>query len=127
MPLAPGGVAEGKGTKSRRAKHITERNGAAAPGLPKTTLAYALESALFDQGFAAMVLDGETMRAGISKDLGFAPDDRLENLRRAAEVCRLMCDQGLIAIAAFVSPLMEHRELARRVIGAERPGTGSRP
>jgi bifunctional enzyme CysN/CysC len=89
-------------------------------GAGKTTIAYALERRLFDAGRAASVLDGQNMRLGISKDLGFTAEERSENLRRSAEVARLMNDAGLICLAAFVAPEESVRQRAREVIGADR-------
>jgi bifunctional enzyme CysN/CysC len=88
-------------------------------GAGKTTIAYALERRLFDQGRAVNVLDGQNMRLGISRDLGFTVHDRSENLRRAAEVSKLMNHAGLIAICALVAPSEETRHKARQTIGAE--------
>jgi len=92
-------------------------------GLPKsgkTTIAYKLEKRLFDMGYKVHVLDGENMRLGISNNLEFTGDDRSENIRRAAEVAKLCNNIGLITIAAFVSPYIEDRKNARRIIGKER-------
>ena len=86
----------------------------------KTSLAFALERRLFELGRACAVLDGRTMRLGISRDLGFTSEERSENLRRSAEVARLMNDAGLICIAAFVAPSDAVRQRAREVIGADR-------
>ena len=86
----------------------------------KTSLAFALERRLFDVGRACVVLDGRNMRRGISRDLGFTAEERSENLRRSAEVAKLMNDAGLICIAAFVAPSDEVRQRARDVIGHER-------
>jgi adenylylsulfate kinase len=66
------------------------------------------------------MLDGDNVRAGINRDLGFGPDDRRENIRRMAEVAGLMNDAGLIAITAFISPYRADREMARQIIGAAR-------
>ncbi len=88
-------------------------------GAGKTTLAYALERKLFDQGRACCVLDGQNMRRGISRDLGFTADDRSENLRRGAEVAKLMNDAGMICIAAFLAPSEEVRKKAAEVVGKE--------
>jgi bifunctional enzyme CysN/CysC len=92
--------------------------GLAASG--KTSIAYALERRLFDVGRAATVLDGQNMRIGISRDLGFTAEERSENLRRSAEVARLFNDAGLICIAAFVAPEEEVRARAAEVVGTER-------
>lgn len=89
-------------------------------GAGKTTLAYALERKLFDQGRTCCVLDGQNMRRGISRDLGFTADDRSENLRRSAEVAKLMNDAGMICIAAFLAPREEVRQKAAEVVGKER-------
>ena len=92
-------------------------------GLPasgKTVIAYALERRLFDSGHAVTVLDGENMRLGLSKDLGFSEGERSENLRRVIEVARLMNSAGQICICAFVAPGAEVREKARHLIGDDR-------
>jgi bifunctional enzyme CysN/CysC len=89
-------------------------------GAGKTTIAYALERRLFDIGRAATVLDGQNMRRGISRDLGFSADDRSENLRRSAEVAKLINDAGLICIGAFVAPNEEVRQRAAEVVGRDR-------
>ncbi|MEX2173228.1 MAG: sulfate adenylyltransferase subunit CysN [Pirellulaceae bacterium] len=89
-------------------------------GSGKTTLAYALERQLFDSGRAVVVLDGQNMRRGISKDLGFTADERSENLRRSAEVARLFNDGGILVVAAFVAPDEAIRQKAAERIGRER-------
>jgi bifunctional enzyme CysN/CysC len=89
-------------------------------GSGKTTIAYALERRLFDMGRAATVLDGQNMRQGISRDLGFSADDRSENLRRSAEVAKLINEAGLICIAAFVAPNEQVRQRAAQVVGEDR-------
>ena len=89
-------------------------------GSGKTTLAYALERRLFDQGRAVVVLDGQNMRRGISKDLGFTADERSENLRRSAEVARLFNEAGIVVLAAFVAPEEAVRQKAAATIGRER-------
>ena len=89
-------------------------------GLPcsgKTTLALALERALFNKSFLCQVLDGDNIRSGINNDLGFSPAGRTENIRRIAEVSKLFVNNGIITINAFVSPTNEVRELARHIIG----------
>lgn len=88
-------------------------------GAGKTSLAYAVERKLFDLGRAATVLDGENLRRGISKDLGFTANERSENLRRGAEVARLMNEAGLICLAAFASPQEEVRQKVKALIGPE--------
>ncbi len=92
-------------------------------GLPasgKATLAAALEKRLFDTGRAVAVLYGPNMRHGLCRDLGFTADDRSENLRRSAEVAKILNDSGLITIAAFVAPHEAVRQKARQVIGPDR-------
>ena len=89
-------------------------------GAGKSTLAYALERRLFETGRAAFVLDGQNMRLGISRDLGFSAGERSENLRRSAEMARLMNEAGLICILAFLAPSEAVRQKAREVVGAER-------
>ena len=89
-------------------------------GAGKTDVAYALERRLFDQGRAACVLDGQNMRQGISRDLGFTAEDRSENVRRSAEVARLMNDAGLICISAFLAPSEEIRQKAADLVGRDR-------
>ncbi len=87
------------------------------PGSGKATLAYALERALFDAGRAVSVLYGPAMRHGISRDLGWSADDRSENLRRSAEVARLLNTAGLICICAFVAPHAAVRKRVRQLLG----------
>lgn len=90
------------------------------PAAGKSTLAHALEAHLVRHGRAAYVLDGDNVRHGLNRDLGFDEASRHENIRRVAHVCRLMNDAGLIVITAFISPLIADRALARDIIGAER-------
>jgi len=89
-------------------------------GAGKTTLARALERRLFDMGKQALVLDGQTLRLGISRDLGFSREARSENLRRGAEIAKIVNDAGTIAICAFVAPSEAARVKARNVIGDDR-------
>ena len=92
-------------------------------GLPasgKSTIARALERRLFDRGRSTLRLDGQNMRMGLSRDLGFSSEERSENLRRAAEVARLANNQGLIVLAAFVAPAAEVRDRVRELILPER-------
>ena len=88
-------------------------------GAGKTTIAYAVERKLFDLGRSAIVLDGENMRLGISKDLGFTAAERSENLRRSAEVAKIINDAGQICLAAFVAPDELIRQKAAKVIGED--------
>jgi bifunctional enzyme CysN/CysC len=86
----------------------------------KSTVACALEEALIAAGRAACVLDGDNLRHGLCADLGFGPADRTENIRRVAEVARLLNDAGLIVITAFISPYRQDRAQARAVVGEGR-------
>ena len=82
-------------------------------GSGKSTIANALEKQLYAEGKKTYVLDGDNIRHGLNKDLGFTDKDRVENIRRVAEVAKLMCDAGLIVITAFISPFRSEREMAR--------------
>ncbi len=88
-------------------------------GSGKSTLANALEVELHERGYRTYVLDGDNLRQGLNKDLGFTDADRVENIRRVAEVARLMMDAGLIVITAFISPFRRERQMARELIGEE--------
>jgi bifunctional enzyme CysN/CysC len=76
-------------------------------------MANLVDKKLFAAGLRSYVLDGDNMRHGLNKDLGFTEEDRAENIRRAAEVAKLMLDAGLIVLAAFISPFRKDREFAR--------------
>lgn len=89
-------------------------------GSGKSTLARAVERQLIADGYAAYVLDGDNLRHGLNRDLGFSPEDRQENIRRVAEVAALMADAGLIVITAFISPYRRDRIAAREAVGEER-------
>ena len=89
-------------------------------GSGKASIAYALEKRLFDAGRAVTVLYGQNMRQGLCRDLGFTADERSENLRRSAEVARILNDGGMICICAFVAPHDAVRRKAREVVGSER-------
>lgn len=89
-------------------------------GSGKSTLAFELERRLLDLGFVAYVLDGDNVRHGLSRDLGFSHDDRTENIRRIAEVARLFNDAGMVLITAFISPYRSDRDMARQIIGSGR-------
>ena len=86
-------------------------------GSGKSTLAFLLERYLIEKGRACYVLDGDNIRHGLNRDLGFSDQDRTENIRRIAEVARLMNDAGLIVITAFISPLRSDRVMAKNIIG----------
>lgn len=89
-------------------------------GTGKTTIARSVERALFDEGRAVTVLDGEQMRKGVNIDLGYTVEERSENLRRSAHVAKLFNDNGLICLAAFVAPNESVRERVAEVIGKDR-------
>jgi bifunctional enzyme CysN/CysC len=89
-------------------------------GSGKTTIARAVERALFDAGRTAIVLDGEDLRRGLSRDLGYSADDRSENLRRCAHLARLMNENGFICLAALIAPDASMRDKAADLIGRER-------
>ncbi|MGE9294873.1 MAG: adenylyl-sulfate kinase [Puniceicoccales bacterium] len=86
-------------------------------GSGKSTLALALERELFKRGHFAQVLDGDNIRSGLNRDLGFTDADRSENIRRIAEVAKLFAQAGVITITSFICPKEELRTLARDVVG----------
>ena len=89
-------------------------------GTGKSTIARAVERALFDQGRAVMVIDGEKMRNGVNQDLGYSVEDRSENLRRSAHIARIMNDAGLICLAAFVAPSESIRARVAELVGKDK-------
>ena len=89
-------------------------------GSGKSTLALRLEHYLFKRGFKVFMLDGDNVRNGLNKDLGFSENDRKENLRRVAEMCRIMLDAGMVIIAAFISPFEQERQSVRQIVLPER-------
>ena len=110
---------EGKITASARAAR-TGHQGAVVwftglSGAGKSTIAQALERELFNRGMHTYVLDGDNIRHGLNSNLGFSPDDRVENIRRVSEVARLMADSGVVAITAFISPYRMDRRRAREI------------
>ncbi len=88
-------------------------------GSGKSTLANVLEMALHERGMRTYILDGDNIRQGLNKDLGFTDADRVENIRRIAEVGKLMMDAGLLVLTAFISPFRQEREMARELLGAD--------
>jgi adenylylsulfate kinase len=86
-------------------------------GSGKSTLANAVLRELHQRGIHAYLLDGDNTRMGLNKDLGFSADDRTENIRRVGEVCKLMCDAGLVVLAAFISPFAADRAMVRGLLG----------
>ncbi|MFT2008083.1 adenylyl-sulfate kinase [Pontibacter sp. 13R65] len=89
-------------------------------GSGKSTLALQLESYLFHEGYSVYLLDGDNVRNGLNKDLGFSEQDRKENIRRVGEVAKLMLDAGLIVLCAFISPYEEERNLVKSIVGADK-------
>lgn len=87
-------------------------------GSGKSTLAVALERRLHAEGVTTHLLDGDNVRIGLNRDLGFGDADRSENIRRIAEVSKLFVQAGVVVIASFITPLRAHRELARSILGA---------
>ncbi|NUU35669.1 adenylyl-sulfate kinase [Pseudomonas sp. C2B4] len=88
-------------------------------GSGKSTIANALEKKLHAEGKRTYILDGDNIRSGLCRDLGFSEADRNENIRRIAEVSKLMLDAGLVVITAFISPFKVERGMARELIGVE--------
>ncbi len=88
-------------------------------GSGKSTLAQALERRLFNEGYFAQVLDGDNIRTGINKNLGFSEEDRIENIRRIAEVGKLYLNSGIITLISFISPTRSIRAMAQEIIGAD--------
>ncbi len=88
-------------------------------GSGKSTLAIALERELEQRGFLCRILDGDNIRGGINRNLGFSAEDRAENIRRIAEVTKLFVDSGIITISAFISPENSMRKMAAEIIGKD--------
>lgn len=113
-------VAVNRGKRERRQGH----RGAVLwltglPGAGKSSIAHAVDAWLFDRGYRSYVLDGDNLRHGLCRDLGFSDQARQENIRRVAEVASLLVDAGIIVLSALVSPYREHRALARAIVTAE--------
>jgi adenylylsulfate kinase len=106
-----------KEARLRQRAHVIWLYGLSGSG--KSTLAAALEHRLHAEGFAVRLLDGDLVRSGLNRDLGFSDADRRENIRRVAEVCRLFVQAGVIVIAAFITPSRALRDLARSIVGAD--------
>ena len=85
-------------------------------GSGKSTLAHAVEERLFNMGIRSYVLDGDNIRCGLNRDLGLNPKDRIENIRRIAEVAKLMVDSGILVFAAFISPYQKSRMFVRELM-----------
>jgi adenylylsulfate kinase len=89
-------------------------------GSGKSTLANAVEEKLFEMGHLTYILDGDNIRHGLNKNLGFSPEDREENIRRIGEVSKLFCDAGVITMTAFISPYRKDRDKARALVADDR-------
>lgn len=87
-------------------------------GSGKSTLANLVEQALFEKKINTYVLDGDNTRLGINKDLGFTDSNRKENIRRVAEIAKLMMDAGVVTITSFISPFKEDRQFAKEIVGS---------
>ena len=87
-------------------------------GSGKSTLADAVEQRLFQSGVNTFLLDGDNVRHGLCRDLGFSDDDRKENIRRVGEVAKLMADAGLLVLTAFISPHRSERQMVRELLAA---------
>ena len=110
---------EGNVTREERRSNMGQ-NGATVwmtglSGSGKSTVAVAFEQVLMQRGFHAYRLDGDNIRHGLNKNLGFSAEDRTENIRRIGEVAKLFADAGLIAVTSFISPYTADRDLARKV------------
>ena len=89
-------------------------------GSGKSTIANIVEQKLFRRGLHTMILDGDNVRHGLNRDLGFTDQDRAENIRRIAEVSKLMTEAGIITLVSFISPFLAERDMARQLIGADK-------
>ena len=111
----------GKITKDDRAKLLNQKGATlwltGLSGSGKSTIAVELEHALIENKHQAYILDGDNIRHGLNKNLGFSPEDRTENIRRIGEVAKLLTEANIITIAAFVSPYREDRDNVRKLLG----------
>jgi len=110
---------EGAVSRAERQRNLGQKGATVwMTGLPasgKSTIAVALEQVLIQRNKHAYVLDGDNVRHGLNKDLGFSAEDRAENIRRIGEVAKLFADSGLIVITSFISPYVSDRDLARKL------------
>ena len=104
-----------------REGHLKQRSKAfwftGLSGSGKSTLAIALEYRLFQEGYFAQVIDGDNVRTGLNAGLGFSDDDRVENIRRIAELTKLYVNSGVVVLNSFISPTLAIRAMAKRIIG----------
>ncbi|MFI3304280.1 MAG: adenylyl-sulfate kinase [Rikenellaceae bacterium] len=110
-------------TRADRERQLEQRSAViwftGLSGSGKSTLAVALERELYNRGVLCKLLDGDNVRRGMNRNLGFSPEDRIENIRRIAEMGRLFVDCGIVTLSAFISPTAEMREMAREIIGED--------
>ena len=110
----------GKITKEDRVKLLNQKGVTiwltGLSGSGKSTIAVELEHALIENRHQAYILDGDNIRHGLNKNLGFSPEDRTENIRRIGEVAKLFTDAGIITITAFISPYREDRDAVRKLL-----------
>ncbi len=109
--------------RKKKAEFLGHRGGVfwmcGLSGSGKSTLAISLEKSLLKEGINSIILDGDNLRAGLNKDLGFSMIERMENIRRVSEVAKIMVSNGMIVIVSLISPTIELRECARQIIGEE--------
>ena len=120
--MSPDGILVPPDRQQHEARHGHRGVAILLTGLPaagKSTLARALEARLFALGGQCLVLDGDQLRAGLNRDLGFSESQREENLRRAAEVAALLVDAGVVVAMAMIAPLARHRDLLAERLGAD--------
>ncbi|MCB0462021.1 MAG: adenylyl-sulfate kinase [Flavobacteriaceae bacterium] len=89
-------------------------------GSGKSTLANTLEQELYKSGIRTYCLDGDNLRTGINKDLTFEPEDRVENIRRVAEIAKILIDSGIVVLATFISPYKSNRDAIKEIVGKEK-------
>ena len=110
-------------SRDQREKHLNQRSKViwftGLSGSGKSTIAAGLEKRLFKEGYFAQVLDGDNIRTGINHNLGFSVEDRIENIRRIAEVSKLFLNAGVITLNCFISPTRAMREMAKNIIGPD--------
>ena len=110
---------EGEVTREERATLLGHRGATlwftGLSGSGKSTVAVALEGVLHDMGLLCYRLDGDNVRFGINKNLGFSEEDRAENIRRVGEISKLFVDSGVLVLSSFISPYLRDRELVRQI------------
>jgi len=110
-------------TKADRAEHKQQQSCilwfTGLSGSGKSTIASAVEQKLFALGYHTYLLDGDNVRHGLNKDLGFSDEDRIENIRRIGELSKLMVDAGLLVMTAFISPFKQDREIVKELVQAD--------